>query len=90
MRRPSGCWVLKPRLIPHTMWNAGPQPARVIEVYTPGGFERFFQDFSERLAQGPAGFEELNRIGAPHGIRFFDDWVPDLKAAYNVRLAGEA
>jgi quercetin dioxygenase-like cupin family protein len=23
-----GCWVLKPRLIPHTMWNAGPKPAR--------------------------------------------------------------
>jgi quercetin dioxygenase-like cupin family protein len=20
----SGCWVLNPRLIPHTMWNAGP------------------------------------------------------------------
>jgi quercetin dioxygenase-like cupin family protein len=24
-----GCWVLKPRRIPHTMWNAGPEPARI-------------------------------------------------------------
>ena len=55
-----GCWVLKPRRIPHTMWNAGPEPARIIEVYTPGGFELFF-----------------------------DDWVPDLKATYNLRLIGE-
>jgi quercetin dioxygenase-like cupin family protein len=80
-----GSWVRKPRRIPHTMWNAGPEPARIIELYTPGGFELFFRDFGERLRQGPIGLDELNRLGEPHGIRFFDDWVPDLKAAYNVR-----
>jgi hypothetical protein len=84
-----GCWVLKPRRIPHTMWNAGPEPARIIELYTPGGFELFFKDFGERLRQGPTGLDELNRLGEPHGIRFFDDWSPDLKAAYNLRVIGE-
>jgi quercetin dioxygenase-like cupin family protein len=87
-----GCWVLKPRRIPHTMWNAGPEPARIIEVYTPGGFELFFRDFGERLEKGPIGFEELNRLGERHGIRFiddWDDWVSDLKAAHNLRLIGE-
>ena len=84
-----GCWVLKPRRIPHTMWNAGLEPARIIEVYTPGGFELFFKDFGERLHQGPIGLEELNRLGEPHGIRFFDDWIAELKAAYNLRLIGE-
>lgn len=84
-----GCWVLKPRRIPHTMWNAGNEPARLIEVYTPGGFELFFQDFGDLLQRGPAGLDELNRIGEPHGIRFFDDWIPELKAAYDVRVIGE-
>jgi quercetin dioxygenase-like cupin family protein len=84
-----GSWVLKPRQIPHTMWNAGPAPARLIEVYTPGGFELFFKDFGARLRQGPIGLDELNRLGAPHGIRFFDDWTADLKASYNLRLIGE-
>jgi quercetin dioxygenase-like cupin family protein len=84
-----GCWVLKPRLVPHTMWNSGPEPARLIELYTPGGFERFFKDFGERVRLGPVDLEELNRLGAPHGIQFFDDWVSDLKEAYNVRLIGE-
>ena len=32
---------------------------------------------------------ELNRLGEPHGIRFFDDWIPELKAAYNLRLIVE-
>jgi len=84
-----GCWVLKPRRIPHTMWNAGPEPARIIELYTPGGFELFFKDFGERLRQGPIGLDELNSLGKPHAIRFFDDWIPDLKAAYNLRVIGE-
>ena len=85
----SGCWVLKPRLIPHTMWNAGPEPARLIEVYTPGGFERFFNDFGDRVREGPVGLDELNRLGEPHGIRFFDDWIAELKATYNLRVIGE-
>ena len=85
----SGCWVLKPRLIPHTMWNAGPEPARLIEVYTPGGFERFFNDFGDRVREGPVGLDELNRLGEPHGIRFFDEWIAELKATYNLRVIGE-
>jgi hypothetical protein len=47
------------------MWNAGPASARIIEVYTPGGFELFFKDFGERLSQGPIGLDELNRLGEP-------------------------
>ncbi len=84
-----GCWVLKPRRIPHTMWNAGDETARIIEVYTPGGFELFFKDFGERVRQGPVGLEELNRLGDPHGISFFEDWIPELKAAYDLRVVGE-
>jgi hypothetical protein len=71
------------------MWNAGPEAARIIELYTPGGFELFFKDFGARLRQGPIGLDELNHLGERHGIRFFDDWIPDLKAAYNLRLIGE-
>ena len=56
---------------------------------TPGGFELFFKDFGERLRQGPVGLDELNSLGKPHGIRFLDDWIPDLKAAYNLRVIGQ-
>jgi hypothetical protein len=47
------------------MWNAGPEPARIIELYTPGGFELFIKDFGARLRQGPTGLDELNRLGEP-------------------------
>ncbi|MBX9398028.1 cupin domain-containing protein [Streptomyces sp. TRM72054] len=89
VRATPGCWVLKPRRIPHTMWNAGDEPARITELYTPGGFELFFRDFADRLRQGPVTLDELNHLGEPHGIRFFDDWIPDLKAAYGLQVVGE-
>lgn len=41
------------------------------------------------MPQGPIGLDELNRLGKPHGIRFFDDWIAELKATYNLRLIGE-
>jgi mannose-6-phosphate isomerase-like protein (cupin superfamily) len=84
-----GSWVLKPRLVPHTMWNAGREPARLMEVYTPGGFELFFADLADRLGAGPLELDAWNEIGRRHGIRFFDDWIPDLKATYGLRLVGE-
>jgi len=70
----------------HHVENAGPEPARIIELYTPGGFELFFKDFGGRLRQGPIGLDELNRLGEPHGIHFFDHWIPDLVAAYDLRV----
>jgi hypothetical protein len=47
-----------------------------MELDTPGGFELFFKEFGPRLRQGPIGLDELNRLGEPHGIRFFNDWIP--------------
>ena len=40
----AGSWVIKPRAIPHTYWNTGPNPARLIEIISPAGFEGFFRD----------------------------------------------
>jgi hypothetical protein len=71
------------------MWNAGADPARIIEVYTPGGFELFLDDLDERLRQGPMSLHDLNRVGAPYGIRFFDDRTAELKAAHGLRVVGE-
>jgi hypothetical protein len=37
-----GTYVFKPRIVPHTFWNPGPNPARLIEIIAPARFERFF------------------------------------------------
>ncbi|MGI8417512.1 MAG: cupin domain-containing protein [Nakamurella sp.] len=32
-----------PRGVPHTLWNAGDEVARLLDIYTPAGFEKVFE-----------------------------------------------
>ncbi|MEO6197534.1 MAG: cupin domain-containing protein, partial [Dehalococcoidia bacterium] len=40
----AGDLVFKPRGQWHTFWNAGEQPAVVLEIISPGGFEQAFRE----------------------------------------------
>jgi quercetin dioxygenase-like cupin family protein len=37
-----GSIAFLPRGIPHSQWNSGDGVARIVEIYTPGGFEEVF------------------------------------------------
>jgi quercetin dioxygenase-like cupin family protein len=78
-----GSWALKPRNVVHAMWNAGRMPARVIEVLTPGGSERWFEEIASLAAGDRAGFEAACRR---HGINFLVDspWTSELKRRYHL------
>ena len=39
-----GDLVFKPREQWHTFWNAGDEPARILEIIAPAGFEKFFAE----------------------------------------------
>jgi quercetin dioxygenase-like cupin family protein len=40
----AGSLLFKPRDQWHTFWNAGEAPARILAIFSPGGFEQFFRD----------------------------------------------
>jgi hypothetical protein len=49
MRRSSprpGSLLFKPRDQWHTFWNAGEAHARILEIFSPGGFEQAFKDIA--------------------------------------------
>src|SRR5947209_10049421 len=59
-----GDLVFKPRNQWHTFWNAGDEPCRILEIISPAGFERFFQELVDLggLTQAdPDTFEQLRR-----------------------------
>jgi quercetin dioxygenase-like cupin family protein len=85
---PVGSYVLKPRAIPHTFWNAGPQPARIIEIITPAGFERFFEGLGGLFRESTFTPERMAELAAEHGTTYFFDWVPDLEQRYGIELIG--
>ena len=57
--------VVKPRGIPHAFWNAGDEPARLLELISPAGFERYFEEMAPHLAGG--GPPDLEQVGADPG-----------------------
>lgn len=71
----TGSWLLKPRDVPHAMWNAKAEPARILELLTPAGSENFYVEAS--AAADEASFDEVCRR---YGIRFFGD------SAWNEKL----
>lgn len=86
-----GAYVFKPRNVPHTFWNPGPEPARLIEIIAPAGFERFFAELAELIRTSTS--EELRARRAALGVKYRTDfvggWTAELKRAYGLKLIGE-
>src|SRR5437868_3918137 len=74
----AGSWALKPRNVMHAMWNSKAEPASIIEVLTPAGTERWFEELTDLTKGDAAGFAAACRR---HGIQFLPDspWLPKLK-----------
>jgi quercetin dioxygenase-like cupin family protein len=80
-----GGYLTKPRGEVHAMWNAGQEPARMIEVITPAGFENFFHELTEIVAAGPPQPAQLMELAGSYGLEFHrPDWMADLIERYGL------
>ena len=80
-----GGYIVKPRGQVHAMWNAGSQPARMIEVISPPGFERFFRDLVEITDVRRPDPTEVGEIADRYGMPFAEPaWLPDVIARYGL------
>lgn len=82
-----GSYLKKPRGISHAFWNASAEPAHLIEVISPAGFEHYFRELAPVLAGGqgidPARIEQVaNR----YGLTFQWEQLGDLMDRYGVSL----
>jgi mannose-6-phosphate isomerase-like protein (cupin superfamily) len=65
----AGAVVFVPRETRHTFANPGPEPARILVLLTPGGFEAYFEALAGALeaAGGLPEPSELVALGIAHG-----------------------
>lgn len=82
-----GDLVLKPRDVPHAFWNATDEPARLLEVITPGGFERYFEELGVVLAAPQPDLDRLGEIAVRHGLSLEPESVPRLMAEHGLRAS---
>lgn len=78
-----GEWALKPRKVQHAMWNPGNIPATVLEVLTPGGTEKWFEEITLLEKGDSDGFDDACK---KYGIQFVKDshWTEDLKSKFGL------
>lgn len=67
----AGGYVYVPGEEAHTFLNRSAQPARLLVVAVPGGFEEFFRAVAAATADGQMPDPEtMARLNAEHGVRF--------------------
>ena len=81
----AGASMVKPRGIPHAMWNAGAEPARVLEVLSPGGLEEYFEELAPGLrAKIPPA--EYDALAERYGLTIVNEWIEELERTYGVKM----
>ncbi len=82
-----GCYVLKPRGIPHTFWSPEDRPARLVEIISPAGFEGFFDEASKLFLQGPPDVQKVAEIASRYQTTLgWEDWISELTAKFKLKL----
>jgi mannose-6-phosphate isomerase-like protein (cupin superfamily) len=70
----SGSYVFMPRDVEHAFKVEGPEPARLLQINSPAGLERFFEEASEPAQQlilpppAPPDIEKLTSVAAKYNI----------------------
>jgi mannose-6-phosphate isomerase-like protein (cupin superfamily) len=81
-----GDLIFKPRGQWHTFWNDGSQPARILELISPAGFERYFAEVVELLRAGPPEPSALADIAARYGLEVDRESIPHLTRTCDVHF----
>jgi quercetin dioxygenase-like cupin family protein len=84
-----GDLIFKPRNQWHTFWNAGDEPARLLEIISPAGFERFFAELVDLGGVTRADPQTLGELCARYELEMNPDSVPQLLERFDLRFPGE-
>lgn len=85
----AGELLYKPRGVPHAFWNATDRLARVLEIISPAGFERYFADMSEVMNRpGPPDFGALAAVRKRYALESDVESIGTLIERYGLRPPG--
>ena len=80
-----GDLVFKPRGVPHAFWNATDEPARVLLIISPAGFEAYFEEADGLWGPEGPDLRANGELAARYGVEI--DFASGLVLAEQHRLA---
>jgi mannose-6-phosphate isomerase-like protein (cupin superfamily) len=84
-----GDLIFKPRNQWHTFWNAGDEPARILEIISPAGFEKYFEELSDLGGSARVAPEKLMELSHRFRLQVNRESVPGIVERFNLRFPGE-
>ena len=81
-----GDLVFKPRGEAHAFWNAGDEPARLLEVISPAGFENYFRELAPLLAAEDRDEAAIGDVLARYELEMDFETIPVLAERHGLRL----
>ena len=84
-----GDLIFKPRNQWHTFWNAGDKPARILEIISPAGFEKFFQELVAMGGVANAQPQALGELCGRYELEMDPSSVPQLIERFGVHFPGK-
>ena len=84
-----GDLIFKPRNQWHTFWNAGDEPARILEIISPAGFEKFFAELVDLGGVTQAEPQKMMELCARYQLEMNPDSVPGLVERFTLKFPGE-
>ena len=85
-----GSYIVKPRGIPHAFWNPGPEPARLLEIIAPSGFEHYFKQLAAFVSKNVSREDEaIEKLASEYGLTYHMEQAPALIAKHGLRAPGQ-
>ena len=81
-----GDLVFKPRGVWHAFWNRSDEPARLLELISPAGFENYFREMAPLLAATERDQAAIGEVVARYQLDIDFATVPTLAQQHNLRL----
>jgi mannose-6-phosphate isomerase-like protein (cupin superfamily) len=81
-----GDLIFKPRNQWHTFWNAGDEPATILEIISPAGFEKFFEELSDMGGVTQVAPEVFAELTARYKVDVQPDSVPGLLERFRLQM----
>ena len=81
-----GDLIFKPRGQWHSFWNAGDEPARILEIISPAGFEKYFEEIVDMGGSLRAKPETLRELATRYGLEVNLASIPELAQRFGLTL----
>ena len=84
-----GDLIFKPRNQWHTFWNAGDEPARLLEIISPAGFEEYFAELIALGGSTSVAPPVLGALAQKYGLEVDPKSIPQLVERFGLTFPGE-